>query len=700
MNIRDFYIFLIKTSCILGCLIGLLAAPQASALTHIPFEPFAAPLRLGVELQYGVLVDPTGTLSPEQVTALPATRFTPRQGGFAAGFTTNTFWLRVELPPQAGNGDEWWLVLSPPFMDSVRVIEPTRAGWRTHEGGDLLPLSSREVSYRDFVFRLKPHENRPLFIRVASTSTVLLFGALWQPATFATHALPDARDWGLYFGFSALSTIFVTGLALTFRQRRFFALVASSVFSGVLVAGLQGFHIWLLWPEWPQLASMSVGILVCLTSASAIWLLRECLSLQQNFPRVDKLYLGMSGVLVFSALSVPLGLYAWVSSWVTLIAELATLGALIMSIRLAMLGNRIQMAFSVAFAVHFFSVLPVLAINLGLIAPSRWLHTLWQYELLPHMLAIAGILLFEMRRAHMQWMTNQNDALLATQEAKVLLETRVQERTQKISDAQSALQIALDNESNALFEQRQFMAMISHEFRTPLAVIDATAMNLIDAPPLDGCDLQMRANQVLRATRRLTKLTDTCLADARLRDDAFALQCSDVVIETLIREAADIVTWSKNNTLKINLESAPSYWNCDSALIRIALSNLLDNAVKYGGPGEVCVKVKQAGNDLLIRVSDEGKGISEEDMLRVFERYQRGKSAPEGKGAGLGLAVVRMIIEAHGGRVYIAKKTMPGCSFELCLPDSSVFKTSSAAEPSMTHPACHASDRPPPTHSS
>lgn len=659
---------LIRWALIVGFLAIFLLTGNVRAEALPDREVLAAPLRLGIELPYSVLADPSGKLTHEEVATLQAERFTKRQGAFAAGFTTNAFWLRVDLPAQAKNTQENWLVLSPPFIDSVQIFESTADGWRKHEGGDLLTLSSREMDYRDFVFRLKPQGDQPLYIRVASTSTVILYGALWQPAAFATQAFPEARNWGLYFGTMAFIGVLLIGLVVIFRQRRFVVLMLACFFNYGMVAGLQGFHVWLLWPDSPQLASMSLGILVCLGSATGILLARECLSLAQSFPRIDKLYLAAAGILAIAALSVPLNLYHWVAGWVTVVTEVATLGAFIMALMLGVRGNRLQLAFAFAFLVHFSAVAPALAINFGLLPPSRAMHTLWQYELIPHMLVIAGIFLFEIRRAHLLWVSKQNEALLATQEAKMLLETKVKERTHDLSLAQALLQSALDSERNALFEHRQFMAMVSHEFRTPLAVIDATASNLTEVPPQDDDDLAMRANQVLRATRRLTKLTDTCLADARLRDDAFTLQWSDVPLATLVSEAADIVVWSAKNTLVTDFSRAPENWCCDPALLRIALSNLLDNAVKYGGPGEVKILVSESHGELLIEVSDQGKGIPEAVRIRVFERYQRGENGPEGKGGGLGLAVVEMIAKAHGGSIQLLSKEAPGSLFALHLP--------------------------------
>jgi signal transduction histidine kinase len=74
------------------------------------------------------------------------------------------------------------------------------------------------------------------------------------------------------------------------------------------------------------------------------------------------------------------------------------------------------------------------------------------------------------------------------------------------------------------------------------------------------------------------------------------------------------------------------------------------------------------GGELLIEVSDDGEGIAEVDRIRIFERYQRGDNAPEGKGGGLGLAVISMIAKAHGGSIELLTKETPGCLFALRLP--------------------------------
>lgn len=664
---RDFWFMTLNVSAVARALwvLVLLAIFSPGWATET-----TSPLRLGLELPLSVLEDADGSLSIEAVSNLKKDQFRRHNGGFSTGFTRSVYWLRVDMLQQALKSREGWLVLGPPFIDSVKVFEKLQGQWLLHSMGDLLPLSSREVQSRNFVVYLRPDSEGPLFIRLESTSTLMLYGQLWQSASsFASQEMTDARNWGLYFGALGGILLVISLVWLTFRRRQLGLIFLAVFFNVGMIAGLQGFHIWLLWPDLPTLASMSVGVFVCLGSGMAVLTLRECLGIDGTYPRLALLYTTVGWLQCLGAISVPLNLYDWIGSWVTLVTELMTVGAIVLSIHMALGGRKLQWAFAFTFLAHFLVVLPALTINLGWFPASSMWHQIWQFELIPYAIAVTGLMLLQMRHAHVAWISKKNDALLATQEAKSLLERLVDERTYALNNAKQGLQEALRSESQALFEQRQFMAMVSHEFRTPLAVIDSATHNLIDLPPSDHEELVVRANQILRACLRLSKLTDTCLADARLRDDAFALQFANVDLKILLREAAEIVGWSAGHRLDLNLDDAPQQWICDPALVRIAVSNLLDNAIKYGGVGVVSLSACMEHGLLRINVHDSGNGVPLHERERIFKRYERGTYSPAGKGSGLGLAVVRMIANAHGGRVEL--HTTSGCTFSLWLSNVS-----------------------------
>jgi two-component system sensor histidine kinase TctE len=107
----------------------------------------------------------------------------------------------------------------------------------------------------------------------------------------------------------------------------------------------------------------------------------------------------------------------------------------------------------------------------------------------------------------------------------------------------------------------------------------------------------------------------------------------------------------------------------DALLLREAIKNLIDNAVKYGGAGALQIALTVEAADAVLTIADHGPGIAAADAERVFERFGRGEHAPAG-GAGLGLAIVKRVIDSHGGRIDLANRPEGGLVATLRLPRS------------------------------
>ena len=211
--------------------------------------------------------------------------------------------------------------------------------------------------------------------------------------------------------------------------------------------------------------------------------------------------------------------------------------------------------------------------------------------------------------------------------------------------------------------------MVNHEFRTPLAVVDSAATEQLSFPSSDIDSQLERAAQIRRACRRLTTLVDNCLISDRLDAPAFRLQLHKAPVLELVDDAVQLVHWSRRHHLRLDSAHAPATWECDSTLIRIALSNLVDNAVKYAKAGEIAVRVRTDEHDQLeLTVSDHGPGLAPELAQRIFERFERGHRSDQARGFGLGLWVARRIARLHGGDIQAAPSAQGGTSFTLTLP--------------------------------
>jgi signal transduction histidine kinase len=238
--------------------------------------------------------------------------------------------------------------------------------------------------------------------------------------------------------------------------------------------------------------------------------------------------------------------------------------------------------------------------------------------------------------------------------------------------ARVAAEQALATERRAVEEQRHFLAMVAHEFRTPLSIISTTLDVLEMTAESTRPEVVPAYDRIRRATERLVRLIETCLNEDRLVD-----------IGTLTREPFDLVQLLKSvirdsrggtNAARIDasLPKIPVRIIGDRALIRIALANLVDNAEKYTkAEGRIALRLTPYSGQAIIQVSDNGMGIPESELPRIFDKYYRAPGAKGIAGAGLGLNLVKRIIELHGGRIEAASVFGQGSTFTVRLPVSS-----------------------------
>ncbi|HVM40402.1 MAG TPA: ATP-binding protein [Acidimicrobiia bacterium] len=223
--------------------------------------------------------------------------------------------------------------------------------------------------------------------------------------------------------------------------------------------------------------------------------------------------------------------------------------------------------------------------------------------------------------------------------------------------------------------RRDFVANVSHELKTPIGALVA----LTEA--IEGDDdaevMRRLSRRVRHEADRLARIVDDLL-DLSLIEAQEAPERSLVAVSSLVSEAVERVHATADAAgIRIEVHDIPgtAAVACDRRQVVSALTNLLDNAVKYsaipGSEGDVVdVAVGVEGPDVVIRVRDQGIGIPERDRDRIFERFyrvDRARSRDSG-GTGLGLAIVRHVAQAHGGSVSVESTEGEGSTFTLLLP--------------------------------
>jgi two-component system, OmpR family, sensor kinase len=227
----------------------------------------------------------------------------------------------------------------------------------------------------------------------------------------------------------------------------------------------------------------------------------------------------------------------------------------------------------------------------------------------------------------------------------------------------------------AAFErQRQFTSDASHELRTPLAVMRGDIeIALRRTRSIDEYQQVLTSN--LEEIVRLSRLVDDLLTLARADVGTTALQREPLSLDKLCREMIDYISplaQMREQHLKYNGPDSEVMINGDIQRLKQLLLNLLDNAIKYTGfGGDVTLGLKRSEQEAVLVVSDTGRGIPTEDIPFIFERFfrhSRTTSDRMASGFGLGLSIVKWIVDSHGGKIEVTSTPGQGTTFTVRLP--------------------------------
>ncbi len=214
---------------------------------------------------------------------------------------------------------------------------------------------------------------------------------------------------------------------------------------------------------------------------------------------------------------------------------------------------------------------------------------------------------------------------------------------------------------------RAFMAEAAHQMRTPLAALRAQAQLALDDD--DPEDMRRSLLAIERNATHMSRLLNQLLSDASVIHRSNLQRFAPVdLVETVhqaLHEALPQAGPAPRVQLAVGVTAASV--NGDALLLREAIKNLIDNALKYGGPGDLQVALTADRKCFVLTIADHGPGIAPADAERVFERFARGEGAAAG-GAGLGLAIVRRVVDSHGGHIDLSNRPGGGLVATLTLP--------------------------------
>lgn len=583
--------------------------------------------KLDLRGQMSWLRDDAAQWTPQSVAG--RTDWRPLRGDPSFGFTPSVIWLRVTLRQPGGADPDWRLVLNNALLEDVRLYAQQQDGrWRENRAGQLVPRAHWPLQTRSPVFQLKlPPGDHTLMLRVATRTSLSTTVSLWRPEAYRSEATREALGAGALMGIYALVIVFQFMFWRLTRESigLWCALYASC---SMLAVFLTSGHLQLMF-GWPGSFSLSLlALSLCLSLIPAARFASLLLDLPRRSPRASLWHVRAT---TFIGL-VTAVIAAWVDYRVGMpLMQLSSLLWLVvfngLAISLALRRFGPAYLFLLTFGVYGVGVLVRFLRNLGFLEPGWLTDNIYQVTSIFQLIVLS-----------------------------LFVALRYGALKRELAVAQAAHQ-----------EQRDFMALVSHEFRTPLAIISTTAQQLARNLQAPVERTLTRCANIQQAARRMSILMDDYLSLDRLEGLERALQPQSFdLLEWLEDVAAD---WPAERVV-LQTGKLPPHWTADPKLLHIVVRNLLANADRHS-PAEQAITLAADmldGGELRLRVIDHGEGIAEDERPSLFKKYFRGRTAQGKPGAGLGLYMVERIVRLHQGSIRALSTPGGGATFEVRLP--------------------------------
>lgn len=251
------------------------------------------------------------------------------------------------------------------------------------------------------------------------------------------------------------------------------------------------------------------------------------------------------------------------------------------------------------------------------------------------------------------------------------LEGEIARHTSRYKETADALASALNRERGVSEFYRSFAAMVSHQFRTPLAVIDSGLQRLLRRDRHFTAEQRSERYQRLReAVEQMTRLVESSLTAARLDGQQVEANPTRHSLVSIVDHLCRLQEEAKGVARLTTSHGSPEAlaW-CDRALTEQVLANLISNALKYSPADKpVCITTAREGDEAVCRVADGGPGIPGDEQARLFERFFRGSNAAGTDGIGLGLNIARHLARIQQGDLEVSATPGEGSVFTLRLP--------------------------------
>ncbi len=599
--------------------------------------------------QLAFLRDPTRQMTLEQARgAQAAGQFKSLPHNLGLGYIPDAVWLHLSIERAPGESSTGWLEVMPAYVDDIRLHHLRPDGLiDERRGGDSLPQSAKEEDYRGTLFKLELSPGKhEIYLRIQTTSTMAAVVKLWQPATFSNYLRSSYFVFGLYFSLILAVLLFNAANWLVSRRAVFMVYVGYLSLNALQWLATNGLVAEFIFPEQPPLANLTLGMALSLAGTLALVFYIIILEQKRYHPYLYRFSLLGIALSLATAIATPLGYYRSFAP-VLLLYGIIALGTIPWPARRLW---KTQDVWARLLAIAYVSYGMLLSINI---------------------LGALAILPFSEGTIYAGMASNICHILLL--HFGILLHYRRIEADHAVAVEKSALaERQAELEKAHREEQDKLLAMITHEIRTPIAVIDAATQTLEALDEAPSADREERYERIRRSVNRLSVLLDLAVAQARTNVADWRLSQGVIDPTRLTQEVIDLLGRPLADRISVAITAPLPQIIGDDRMLRFALLNLLDNACKYSPSGSpVSVTLRAEMHGVTWRVADNGPGIPAGMAEKIFEKYFRANETASlgGKaGLGLGLYLARHIVERHGGKLTVEADRPQGACFLCWLP--------------------------------
>lgn len=582
------------------------------------------------------------------------------------GFSTSTYWIKLPLSIQSGATSSW--ILEVPYfgLDHINFYAPDTDDIKT---GGLMPVQSRPIFYRFYAFPINlTEQNQNFYLEVKSHQTISIPINLWTRKSFDAHMQKDTLFQSFYYGGIGVLAIFNFFIYIYLRDRShlYYALFAIFIGLGIFAGnGIGRLYLWTNSPGWDQ---SSQAVLLGFGTTMALLFTSEFIKTGVHFPLINKLMRLLSYAFFILASTLIFATVFNISkNWLFQIypglAILALLLVLITAVKACGLKQQSAHFFLLAWGILCLGGL-IASLRIFDIVPSNWftsysLQISSALEMILLSFALASRIQYERKLRE-----NAQTEALKSQEMLVETLRASEDRLEKqVSLRTHDLKSMLESEKKLREQYVRFGSLISHEFRSPLGIIESQAALL--TRQTDDESQKKRLTIISSATHRLASLFDRWLQGDRLENKIDSDRPQLIHLNEWLIE---IVTKCRSYHLSHELIFKPNdkviILAIDEKMLEVVVLNLIDNACKYSPPdSKVLINIIPEIDRVGISVADNGIGIDPSNHQKIFEEFIRINPKNDKKGYGLGLSFVKKVLEYYGGKIELKSSIGAGAEF-------------------------------------